>query len=122
MSDRQPSVLSTPDQVRAAVALQASVPQVPKMTDGGPTGTPGEEFRKVAGTGSAYYNIPHGLGVVPAYVILVRVDNATTPNTNLCATSSDTHKWSATEIRVRVDMVSGSLNGSTLWFKVGGQQ
>jgi len=122
MSDRQPSVLSTPDQVRAAVALTASEPQVPKMVDGGPTGTPGEQYRKVAGTASAFYNIPHSLGVVPAYARLYVCQVENQPNCNLHASSSDYHKWTSTEVRVRVDALSGGTNGTTMWFIIGGMQ
>jgi len=123
MTERVPSTVSTPDQVRAATALQGVVQQEgeTKLVDGGPAG-PGCEWRKVAGKGVSVYSIPHSLGVIPAFADLRAVHNPGTPS-NLHASPSEYDKWTATEVKVRVDVVGiGGVNGAIMWFRIGGQR
>lgn len=126
---RTPSVLTTPDGTRAAVAAQggdgAMAPgglTFGKLVDGGPVGKMKGEYRKVAGTATAFYKIPHGLGFVPAWCQLISCDNPGTPNTNLCASPTAYDKWTATEIQMRVDPVMGGVAGAVMWFMIGGER
>ena len=122
--DRVPSAVSTPDQTRAAVALAGVVQHEgeTKLVDGGPAG-PGAEWRKVAGKAAiAVYAIPHSLGFIPAFAELKASHNPTGA-TNLCASPSDYDKWTATEVKVRVDVVGiGGVGGAIMWFRIGGQR
>ena len=123
MVQRVPSAVSTPDQVRAAVDI-AAVPQVgqTKMVDGGPAG-PGCIWRKAAGKAAqAVYALPHSLGVIPAFALLWSCENKT-GGTNLVSSAWDRSKWTATEVKVRVDAVGiGGVAGAEMWFIIGGQQ
>lgn len=127
---RVASVVSTPDQVRAGAASQGGDGTMApggltfgKLVDGGRAGKMLAMYRKVAGTASATYNLAHDLGVIPAWAILVASDNPTAAGQNLCASAYQFDKWTATEVRVRVDVVAvGSLPGATMWFLIGGER
>ena len=127
---RTPSVLTTADGTRAAVAAQGGDGSTApggltfgKLTDGGRVGKMLGEYRKVAGkAGVAVYKVPHGLGFVPAWCQLVASDNPGAPGTNLCASPSSYDKWTATELQMRVDAVMGGVAGATLWFMIGGER
>lgn len=125
MSDvtRVPSAVSTPEQVRAAVAIDGAGPHgFGKLVDGGPAG-PDSQWRKVVGTASATYNIPHSLGFIPALALL-RASHNTGGTPSLNAVPFEYDKWTATEVRVRVDVVGGvgGLAGTAMWFQIGGQR
>lgn len=93
-----------------------------KLVDGGKVGKFAAEYRKVAGTAAGTYLIPHGLGFVPAWAMLVAYDNTSTPNTLLVAGPNEYDKWTATEVRVRAFAVVGSVAGAAMWFMIGGER
>lgn len=93
-----------------------------RMVDGGFAGKFAAQYRKVAGTAATTYNIPHSLGFVPAWCLLVAYDNTNTPNTFLVAGPNQYDKWTASEIRVRVNAIIGGIAGSQMWFLIGGER
>lgn len=128
---RQPSVAGgTDDPLRAAVAsLGGDATMAPdgltfgRMVDGGRAGKFAAEYRKVAGrVGVLEYNVPHGLGFVPAWAILVATHNASTPTTVIVANTNGWEKWTASEIRVKVFAAAGNVAETTMWFLIGGER
>jgi hypothetical protein len=128
---RAPSIASgDPDQTRTAVATQGGDANIApggltfgKLVDGGRAGKLLAEYRKVGNNGSATYNIPHTLGVIPAWCVLLGCDNTSTPNTVLAANWSEYDKWSTTEVRMRIaPAILGNATGSAMWFLIGGER
>lgn len=127
---RVPSVVSTPDAVRAAVASQGGDGTMApggltlgKLVDGGRAGKILAMYRKVVGVNAqSDYNLPHDLGVVPAWAILVATDNQNTPRTVIVANAFQFDKWTATEARVTVSVLVGGLAGTAMWFLIGGER
>ena len=128
---RQPSVAGgVADPLRAAAASQGGdATMAPdgltfgRMVDGARAGKIAAEYRKVAGkTGVVEYNVPHGLGFVPAWAILVATHNASSPATLLTAGTVNWEKWTASEIRVKVFAHVGSITDCAMWFLIGGER
>lgn len=126
---RVASVLSSGEQVVAGLASQGGDGSIApggltfgKLVDGGPVGKFKAEYRKVVGTTSATYKVPHGLGFVPAWAQLVACTNSG-GDVNLCPTTRNYDKWTATEIEVRVDVVGvGGTAGTVMWWMIGGER
>ena len=97
---RQPSVVATPDTLRAAAASQGGdATMAPlgltfgRMVDGAAAGKHAAEYRKISGTALATYNVPHGLGFVPAWAILVHYVNPGNPATHMNMAPFEYDKW-----------------------------
>ena len=127
---RQSSVaVGDPDATRAITGAQGgdatTAPQgitFGKLVDGGFAGKMAVQYRRVGATAATTYNIPHSLGFVPAWCILVATHNSGTPATLIVAGANEYDKWTASEIRMRVNLVIGALAGTELWFMVGGER
>jgi hypothetical protein len=93
------------------------------MVDGGRAGKMLAVYRKAAGTAaSLVYNLQHDLGVVPAWCILLGVDNASTPGTVLAGNWHEWDKWTASEVRMSIATSAGNRAGATMWFLIGGER
>jgi hypothetical protein len=126
---RQPSVIAAPDTLRAATATQLGDASIAKdgltfgkMVSGGHAGRIAAEYRKVAGTAATTYNIPHSLGFVPAWCILLGCEEPVGTPTVLSANWFEWGKWTATEVRMRLRPDVGNIEGSTMWFLIGGER
>lgn len=72
-------------------------------------------------TGTAEYEVPHTLGHIPGFCLLMHSENrVTTSQYSVAASSRD--KWSSTTCRVNVRVEAGSLDGGELTFMVGGSR
>lgn len=126
---RQPSVAGGIEPLRpAAASLGGDATMAPmgltfgRMVDGGRAGRFAAEYRKVAGTAATTYNIPHSLGFVPAWAILLGCDEPFGTATVLTGNWFEWGKWTASEIRMRVRAEVGNVQGSTMWFLIGGER
>lgn len=123
------AAVSDPDQARALTGAQGGdatmAPQgltFGRMVDGGKAGKFAAEYRKVACTAAAFYNVPHNLGFVPAWFIVVAQSNANTPSNYNWASPFEYDKWTASEIRIRVGNLLGGLAGTEMWLLIGGER
>lgn len=93
-----------------------------KMVDGGRVGRFAAEYRKVAGSTATVYNIPHGLGFVPAWCMLLGCEEPIGTPTILSANWHEWEKWTASEVRMRVRADLGNTTGTRMWFVIGGER
>jgi len=126
---RQPSVAGGLGPLRPAAASQGGDASMAPdgltfghMRDGARLGRIASEYRKVAGTGATVYNIPHGLGFIPAWCILLGCDEPFGTATVLTANWFEWEKWTASEVRMRVRAEVGNVSGATMWFLIGGER
>ena len=126
---RQPSVVAGLDPLRAAAASQGGNATMQprglsfgRMANGGDVGQFASQYRKVAGTAATTYNIPHNLGFIPAFCILIGCQEPFGTPTVLTANWFEWEKWTASEIRMRVRAEVGNVQGSTMWFLIGGER
>lgn len=70
----------------------------------------------------AEYEVPHTLGHVPGFCMLLHSENRITTNSQYSATSIKRDLWSETTCRVNVAAVAGSLDGGELTFMIGGSR
>lgn len=69
-----------------------------------------------------YYDVPHNLGHEPGFVILVHAENTQTPVSHYSAIGWERDKWTHSNVRVRVHVVVGSLDGGQATFIVAGRR
>jgi hypothetical protein len=130
MGGTQPSVITDKDGLRANAGAQSGDATIVehglsfgKMVHGGDVGKMKAQYAKVAGVaGVTTYRVPHTLGIVPGFCMLVASDNPSTPATVLSASPEAYDKWTATECRVRVFANIGNIAGSAMWFMIGGER
>lgn len=129
MAGRQPSVIASPDSLRAGAAAQSGDSNIVKdgltfgvMRDGARVGKFAAVYRRVAGTAATVYALQHDLGFVPAWAQLVAYENSSAPVTLLVAGPIEYDRWTATEVRVKVSNIVGAITGATMWFMIGGER
>lgn len=93
-----------------------------KMVDGGFAGKLAAQYRKVALTAAVTYNVPHDLGFIPAWFMLVAQTNSNSPANYCWAAPYEYEKWTASEIRIRVGFILGGLAGTEMWLLIGGER
>ena len=126
----QPSVITDKDGLRANAAAQSGDATVVqrgltfgKLVHGGDVGKFKAQYAKVSGQGGvSAYRVPHTLGVVPAFCLLVACDNPSSPGTIITAGPGSYDKWTGTECRVNVVAHVGNVAGATMWFMIGGER
>ena len=124
------AAVSDPDATRTITGTQGgdatTAPQgltFGKMVDGGFAGKFSAQYRKVALNATAtVYNVSHGLGYVPAGFLLVSQTNSFTPANAVWASSFEYDKWTASEIRIKVGLIVGSVAGTELWLLILGER
>lgn len=126
---RSPSAVSDTNAVRATTSAQIGDASIApsaltfgKMVDGGKAGKMAAEYRKVVGTTATTYNIPHKLGFLPAWCILVCCIEPEGTSTVLSASAYQYDKWTSSEVRVRVAASPGNQKGAIMWFLIGGER
>lgn len=126
---RQPSILSGPDRLRSAAASQGGDATMAQdaltfgvMRDGARAGKMRAEYRKVVGTAVATYRVPHGLGFIPAWAMLLGAKNSSGTAQRLVMSWENYDKWSATEITVGFSAVVGGTAGTEMWLLIGGER
>ncbi len=127
MSGRQPSVIASPDSLRAGQASQMGDSNMApggltfgRRVDGGAVGPFKAIYRKVSTKGGAsVYNLAHNLGFVPAFALYIGCDTA---GNAYHADNFEHDRWTATEVRVKLFVDLGGLNGTEVWFIIGGER
>lgn len=127
-SGRIPSIASGEQGVRSSVSTQAGDANIAqgaitfgKLSDGGKVGKFAAEYRKVNMTAEKDYKVPHGLGFVPAWAMVIRTHNANT-DTWVYAIEKNYDKWTASEITLALKKIIGSASGNEVWLMIGGER
>jgi hypothetical protein len=68
------------------------------------------------------YDVPHTLGRKPGYCSLVGSANSLTPGSHYHVNGINRDKWTATNVRISVYVLTGSADSGQLTLRIGGTQ
>ena len=68
------------------------------------------------------YDVPHDLGHEPGWIIAVHQENTQTPVSHYHVIGWERDKWTATNARVHINVITGSLDGGQVTLMLAGRR
>jgi len=93
-----------------------------KVAHGNDAGRLDATYRKITTKGGAVYEVEHGLGRIPGFVLMVDASNTQAPDSHYSVKAHNKSKWNTTTLQVHVLLIGpGSMDGGEITLMIGGE-